>query len=850
MKPFRDAFSYPRAIYHNSIKRSLPNSIFFRFCWPASLYIALCAQFVLFPSTIVVAEQSLFRKNVKLGGRSQSTRLLVQKREGEIRVVVGQTSTTLPISDAQEVSVETVKTAALGAVAVVRVRTDKSEAAAIVVRGKNGKPRFPWSGRLDAHGDPGERHGNLLEISNANRDGLSEITTGQFREGACICGQQRSVLFPQTIDSQSLALRPVFIDRFSSPADEASRSIRFIKATRESPGPKGPPLLKTLRFTDASSSQGYLDASHAVPPSALIDGNRATSWTEGRGSGGRGEFTVARWGASKWPIRALAFVFSVPDPDRARQKARPKRFWLVGDDQQRIRVDVLEDPANHPGQRYWIVPSEPLNWRCLSIVLEDVYFSRDDTFAHASIAEVEAYTELDFGDGTALLVETLLRDTDESSGAADLLANIGPAVVSPLLNAWKRMSRNARRRTVRVFASSAKRAKSAREALIFAVGDEDKEVSEDALNALIRIGPLAFNELSSLIAQPSDPADRAALAIAKSNPTKAIPVLLNTMKEREGFRRPRLREALALSVRNAGKQALDTIAEWLDGDHPIASLAVVVLALSIVPDAQSLAADRLGIFIQKAQTFEDVWRLVQASKSLPPDATIEKWLSDIALKDERWMLRKAALEALDECGVADMGRYAKAALKDEYPRVRIAALSILKRRPKTVKVLYEKAQTDPWPMVRAAALGGLVDDPNGKTVLVRAIEDPAKIVRARAIRTLLARADRLVWPAIERRLLDDNEWPRVNAEAVAFVKELCIVEAETALNKILNRGLQPQAWLPDVELAASALDALIVIKGKENSQSLIESALTPSVPAAIQAVAKQADRYGPRCKPK
>jgi hypothetical protein len=411
------------------------------------------------------------------------------------------------------------------------------------------------------------------------------------------------------------------------------------------------------------------------------------------------------------------------------------------------------------------------------------------------------------------------------------------------------MSRGARRRAVRVFAASATRAKSAREALVIAVRDEDEAVSGDALKALTRIGPLAFSELASLISQPSDSADRAALAIAKSNPVEAIPVLLDVMKQSESTQRPRLRDALVLAAKKAGKLGSDKIAQWLDRDHPIASRAVVVLALSKVSSAGSIAAERLGKLIDKTLTFEDAWRLVQASKGLPPDATVEKWLVDLARGDKRWMLRTAALEALDERRAADIDRYARAALKDEYPRVRIAGLSILKRRSKPFAVLYERAQHDPWPMVRAAALDGLIDDPNGMSMLVRATEDPAKIVRATAIRTLLARADRLAWSAVERRLLDDNEWPRVNAEAVAFAKELCVAEAETALKKILDRGLQPKAWLPDVELAASALDALIALKGKENSQSLIESALAPFAPASIQAVAKQADRYEQPCKP-
>ncbi|MBN1654292.1 MAG: hypothetical protein JXA30_11025 [Deltaproteobacteria bacterium] len=849
MKSFGHTFPYRRRIYHIFLKRSLTNSIFFLFSFRLAVFLAFLSTINLWPPSIVLAQKPFFRETISLGKPAKPFLLSVHEQNGSIRLVVGQTSEIIPISEAEEVSVEMAEVAVVGHVAVVHVRGKKGEAAALVAAKRGNIAKILWSAQLDAKGDPGERYANAIEISERKSDGLSEVVIGQYREGARICGQARTILFPRAIDPESFALKPVLLDRFQDISDDPEIPVQTITATRKSPGPQGPPLAKLLRFTDSSSVLGIQDATSATPPNGLTDGNLKTSWTEGRGSGGRGEFTVARWDASKWPIRALAFVFASSDKETAQQSARPKSFWIVGDNQQRFLVNIPEDPAAYSGERYWVVPPKPLKWRCLSIVFHESYLPVHELAAHASMAEVEAYTEMDFKGGLSILIQALIEDREDAAEAADLLAIVGPESVVPLVDAWKRMSRKGRRRAVRVFASSAGRENRAVDALVMAVRDEDSKVREDALKALIRIGPVAFIKLSSLISQPSELADRAALAIAKSDPVEAIPLLLNVIKRKDGSRRPRIRRALMLSVAKGGERAVEKLSEWLKQDPPLESLTSVVLALSGVENARPLAGDLLRALIGKAQSFEDLWRLVQASKSLPLDAEVEAWLGDITLSEERWMLRKAALEALDEGGTTNSCRYATKTLKDTYPRVRVAGLSILSRRCKRFDLVSERAQKDLWPMVRAAAVSELVSDPNAGKTIVRAIDDPAKIVRAAAIKTLLARKERRAWRVIEKRLLDDNEWPRVLAEAIAFAKELCIVESVDSLKRVFDRGLQPQSWLPDAELAASALDAIMFLKGKDGSKSFLESASVSFAPPSLQAVVKQANRYSKPCKP-
>src|SRR5690606_32563264 len=151
-------------------------------------------------------------------------------------------------------------------------------------------------------------------------------------------------------------MRPVMLRRV--PQDGAEITVT---ATRESPGPSGPPLLRALRFTGASSTSGRgEDASGAAAPRALSDGDPATFWAEGRGGPGAGEFVVGQFDA-RFDVRAVAVTAATGPAQRT--LGRPRRFWLVGDAGPRVRVTMPEDAALRAGERYWIVLPEPLRWR-------------------------------------------------------------------------------------------------------------------------------------------------------------------------------------------------------------------------------------------------------------------------------------------------------------------------------------------------------------------------------------------------------------------------------------------------------------------------------------------------------
>jgi hypothetical protein len=86
----------------------------------------------------------------------------------------------------------------------------------------------------------------------------------------------------------------------------------------------------------------------------------------------------------------------------------------------------------------------------------------------------------------------------------------------------------------------------------------------------------------------------------------------------------------------------------------------------------------------------------------------------------------------------------------------------------------------------------------------------------------------------------------VIAEAVNFAKSLCVVAAVPSLKTVVQRGLQPDAWTPDQELALSAIDALSAFGGEAAGWAR-DHAQGPSVPKQLYAAAAAAAQKGGSC---
>ncbi|MCZ7678551.1 MAG: HEAT repeat domain-containing protein [Sandaracinaceae bacterium] len=177
------------------------------------------------------------------------------------------------------------------------------------------------------------------------------------------------------------------------------------------------------------------------------------------------------------------------------------------------------------------------------------------------------------------------------------------------------------------------------------------------------------------------------------------------------------------------------------------------------------------------------------------------------------MLRAAAVEALARRDAERRVEAARRALSDDYPRVRTEAVRVLDAADQGDDVLAALAREDSWPMVRAAAVEALWDRPSGRAVVRAAVRDRSQRVRRSAVLALARARDREAWPLVRARLADANEWPQVTVAALRYVHDLCLREASDALVAVIRRGLEPEPFQPDVDVAAVAVDLALLLGG-------------------------------------
>lgn len=744
-----------------------------------------------------------------------------------------EATATLPVRDVEDVTFEAVDVGGGHTVAVIRGTGGQSFAAVVAMR--RGAPVIAWSGRTDLHGDPGERTAARIELDDRTGDGRPDVVVGRVREGATICGQQETLLFPRAWDPARSELRPVVLPRIAAGEEIA------VTATRESPGPTGAPLVRALGATGASSTSGHAedDPSAAAPPTSLFDGRAETFWAEGRGGSGAQEFAAARW-STRFPIRAFALTVS-PTGDPARRLGRPTAFWLVGDGGARLRVTVPEDALAHAGERYWVVPPAPLAWSCVALVLDQARSPAGATPAatHTGVAELEAYTELDFGAGVQGLVSILVEGGRPADEAARLLQGLGdPEVVHAVAAAWPRLDEQGHRRAVRIFAASAARdVPGAVPLLAMAVDDPSEEVSNAALEALGTLGPGAGEALADFVARPTALGDRAVRPLLRHTPDIAVSGLLDAIAVEGGSERPALRDALPRAI-GRDEAARVELATWLsDAEPSVPARTSVARGLASHPQTRDLAAPIVASLTGEVTRFEDRWRLVHAAADVAPSPEVDAWLAGLAAEAEEWMIRGAALAALGRRAAESRAAAARAALGDDYPRVRVVAIEQLDALDAEDEALAERARRDSWPMVRAAAIEALFDRPAGRDAIREAVDDHSPRVRSAALAALTRAGARDVLPLVTARLRDGEEWPRVTLEALRWVSELCVEEAGEAVLDVVRRGTRPDAWAPDVDVAAVAADLAIRLGGEtaRDAETMARRAGAPeSVRTAVE----------------
>jgi hypothetical protein len=760
--------------------------------------------------------------------------------DAAIKLRIGKLQVPIPLQNVRELHTEALQLRGGGQVGIVRAIAPQQSAAVLVVKRPNGTLDALWTGLTQLAGDPGERRADALEVGDRDGDGSPDVVVGVYDERTQICGQERTLLAPRAIDPKTLSLKSVLLNR------AASRPVQVqLEASSVAPVAETPPLLKSLRAASASSALETTGPA-AGPASAIDDGDLASSWVEGRGLGGRFEFVTMHWAAPGRAIRALAIV---PAEDAAKPNppyARARTLSLLGDHAERLLVTLPEDAK--PGQRYWVTPPTPLSWSCLTVSVDDVFGHEIGPKTHAALAEVEAYTDLDFEGGLAKLVDELAQDGPRGDDATQLLATARGDVVSAVVNRWPALSALGKRRALRLLFGQRGPDPRALEVLQRAMRDADREVSQRAIE-LARTGVEGGPALLLLLARdPTPQGDQAALAFAHSNERAAFDGLLSVLLERGASERPRLRDALLAAFRSAGAAAADSITRWLGSEPsarpPVAARAALTLALAGAPESREAAAALLQASQTEATEFSDQWRLVQSAASLSSEPSGDAWLAQLAREAKPWMLRTAALTALHARGAAGAPAAARLALADDYPRVRAGALKVLSGPSADLELLGRYARDDAWFLVRAAALEALPNAPAAQPIMLSSLGDRTPAVRATAVRALQRAQLRAAWKRIQPLVENREEYPEVIAEGIAFAKALCVVDAATSLQSVVTRGLQPDAWAPDQELALSALEALTSFGGGYAAWAR-DHAVGPLVPKELHdAAAHAAEKLG------
>jgi hypothetical protein len=784
------------------------------------------------------AEGFAFRKSVAIGKPAREVSVVVDVSPEGTLLELGRARSPLPVTDPQRAELTRVTLTGGTAVGVLHVYgAGNREAAALLVRGSSGEPRIAWTGALDLRGDPGERSASALDVRTVADQ--SEIVVGDVDERVRICGQPRTLLHPRALDPSSLQLKALRSSPLA-PSLPGQPTPTDLAAKAEAPGLAGPPLLPALRTVASSGADA---ASSAGAATSLTDGSAATYWS----SSGSGEFTTLHVDSAGYPITALALTLLPASLPAGASVMPPRSLLLVGDSGARIHVQLPDAPS--AGARYYVVPQQPLPWSCLSIVLDAGGADTAKSNKPTVLAEVEAYTELDAGGGADRLIRDLVAGGSRGSRAASLLARL-PEVGGKLRAAWPQLSATARRQAVRAVAASAEKQASSRELLATAFDDREAEVSKAAFEALIAAGPQARALLLPMVARVDASGDGAALGLARHAPREATPAILGALRG-EGLQRRALHEALSLAVQAGGDEVVSSIRAWAAGaDAEPASRAVVALVLSRLdhPEgARVLAAELAGAEAPKASAFEDRWRWVAAARALPASPALDVWLSDLARREEHWMLRASALEALAERHATERLQVALDALDhDDYPRVRVAAAQALAKDPSALGPLTTHAGRDSWPMVRAAALEALADQNGSRQALELGLDDRTHQVRAAAVRSLERAGSRASWPAVAKRLEDKDEWSEVKTEVVHFARTFCIQEAAGPLLGLLRKGMSPDAGTEDADLALVAFEAVSQLGG-EPARKARAMAGSASAPDAFKASAAAQASRKPEC---
>ncbi|MCS6798174.1 MAG: hypothetical protein NZ898_06555 [Myxococcota bacterium] len=697
------------------------------------------------------------------------------------------------------------------------IRLGPSAIAAVHVEGRGrwvvivtGPARSVWAGRTDPRGDPGERTAEWIQVVRAEGDATASVYVGRTSERVRVCGATETVLTRRRLDPSTLRL-------VSAPTDPVSdrEPPIVVPLHRQPPAGLQSPIARGRSLHAVGASSRHDDVTGApsdAPPVAVADGRVETFWAEGRPDGGHGEFVTLRVETSGLPVRAVSLV---PVPQTTALLGRARRLLLVADRGPPLDVSIPADAS--PGERFWLAVPTPEPWRCLSVVLRE-----NEGPPVTALGEVDVHTELDFAGGLERLFERLETDEREGARLALVLGRLGQPAIDLLASRWSRMTAVGRRRAVAMLEAALPLPRAA-ELLAETAAGADPEIAATALRVLIERRD-TDEALARLVATGRDPGGRATRTLLARAPRHAAIALLARLGDAPDDARARA----ALGRVAPHPEARRIVETWLDSTPAGPHLPSALLALAVVEPLHAHVTRALRRAIESSTRFEDRWRLAAAAAAVPPDPSIDAWLSALVREAPEWMLREAALRAL---GPRAGPMVLEAALADGYPRVRATALRMLSPKGDAVR-LTAVARTDPWPVARAAAIAAIGRTRHGRAVLLAATRDRWPSVRAAALEALSERGDPAATTVASAFLLDADERPATVEAAIGHVRRRCDAAVADAIERFVQRMSVEPTWHPLAPSLVPAFEALASVD-PARARAVAERTGLPALRAAL-----------------
>ncbi|MCA9646830.1 MAG: HEAT repeat domain-containing protein, partial [Myxococcales bacterium] len=647
-------------------------------------------------------------------------------------------------------------------------------------------------------GAEGERSGAVVNVSEATSDGSRRVVVGEMLESMSLCGRP-AVLSPKLLLPKDMKLHSAKVQRLTP--EERASAISLTATVVDPESKPGPSLLRAI---SASSAVGN--------PSALTDGDLETTWAEGRGGSGRGEFALML-SPPEVPLSAFEFVIRPPSREVAHGSA-PKSFFLALT-KQLFKVEMPEDAWQFPGRRYRVELNEAVTSDCVALVTDDAF--DESKSSQVSFAELNAVSSFDTQNLEGL-VGALAGGGERAEAAGAVLRGLGAPAFAEIRKRFKSLDAGGRRVALDVMdhAPCSDSATVYVEALLSKY--EAHRIHAEA--RIRRCGEAAVQPLTSALGGASGP--RAAQILAAVAPAAAVDALMAQLVALAPGAKPppaaprtkagiaKYKQQRAAQVKNSKLRAAYRSALAVAASQPAATQVVAKQLAKALPKNARIdllralgggvarhpgALASLNTLLRQGGDFRTRYLLIAPLSELAkksPAARAE--LSRLLAKDPSGHIRAEAARSIDE--PSQFQKELLTALGDREVRVREAAASVLSgpNAGFAEAPLTSRLTEDRWPLVRATAarsLGDLPASPRVDAALASALEDESPHVRRPVVLALGARGALRYSKAVAERLEDREEKAEVRAAAALALGRMCAVDQVDLLESYATKLANP-----------------------------------------------------------